>query len=205
MPILDLLIRATNDPPGVPYANNLDPTGGQRRIRYQGGEIVDVRIDAQWQSPLVGYGVVPLLSRKWRIIRVTDALEGDEDLVRAQDALRVEDVGKGFLPRIRLYRLQLNDLPSNVKNNLIPRKYPDVDHQFFLNHPGIRARLLEKYPGLSTLKANERRSTPWDLSVTRAQIIGFLKKKVDEPRDLSGFPIDDQETDQQIDIGDDIR
>jgi hypothetical protein len=195
MPVVDLIIRAVNIDPALPYS--------QRRLRYRGGEVVDIRVDTG-QNVLDGYGLIPLLSRRWRIVRVTDALDGDTGTLMSMGTVTPQQQGLGVTPRRRQWMIRLNDIPNSVKNQLIPRKYPDVDHAFFTSRPALRTALLNKFPGLATLPQNQRRSTLWDVSVTRSQIASFFLNKSSEGEDLSGFPTEPTIPDHQIDVGDNL-
>jgi hypothetical protein len=195
MPIVDLIVRAVNPPAILPYS--------QRRLRYRAGEVVGVRIDTG-QPILDGYGLVPLLSRRWRIIRVTDALIGDVGTLLGQGTVTPEQIGLGIQPQRRVWMVRINDVPNTIKNQIIPRKYPDINHTFFTSRPVLRAALLNKYPALATVPQNQRRSTLYDVSATRAQIAPFFFQKPAEGEDLDGNPTEPVIASQQIDVGDNL-
>lgn len=198
MPTVDLIVKAVGDDPlSVPYEI--------RRVRVQAGEIVGIRKAAALANALAGYGIVPLVSRAFRIVRVTDLAEGEAEMLLGADAALPGDEENNIAPRRRLWRVRLNEVPDSVRQSLIPRRLPDIDHQFFLDHPTARQRLLEKSPGLAELPPERRRPTPWDVAVNRSQIAPLFLQKAVEERDADQTPLEGPEVPQDIDTEDGIR
>ena len=182
MPTVDFILMATNHSPSHPYA--------LRRQRHAGGECVDYML----ATAASAYGVMPLVRRIFRIIRVTNATLADAQMVCGQEALTMEDIANNVTPRRRIWRLPLGNYPV-----MATRKAPDVDDPTFAT---IRDALLAQFPQLAAVPAGDRRQTIYDVQITRAQFIGALVQRPSEPRNLSGQPTEAVEPDYAIDVDD---
>jgi hypothetical protein len=180
MPTVDFFFKAARVPLTHPYE--------LKRLRHGSGEAVDYMLAGDAGS----YGVYPLVRRQWRIIRVTNCTLADAQMVCGPEALSVDDIGKGFLARRRVWRLPLGNYPA-----MATRKAPDVDDPVFA---GIRDAMLAAFPQLADVPLANRRQTIYDVQITRAQFIAALILRPNEPRDLSGQPTEAVEPDYTIDI-----
>jgi len=172
-----------------------------RRERPVAGEIVS------WRTPDTAekYGVITLLTSRFRIIRVTDVDEAQLYEWADKDALLDSDPVKGsdnyFPPRSRKYRAKIKNIPP-----LANRKYPDVTAPVFANHPVLVARMIEKFPELSDIKNNQKRDTIFDYQISGAVFASFFELKAEEPRDILSFkPKDDLVESQGLGEDDGIR
>lgn len=137
-----------------------DPGYSVRRLRDQAGEIVD------WLPDGMHPGNAIIDNPEYRIIQVTGAgmTETIAASVCAMDQLGPQDIGKNFLPRLKIWKLDYTLLPLAVLNAL------KVKIPFAI------------------------RGTIYDASYTLAQVNNVLRRKVDEPRNGQGLPTDDGET-----------
>lgn len=155
------------------------------------GEVVECRQVIPAESNLKinnNYGLNHLCMPEFGILRVTDITVEVPRMWCARETLEVDDLKKGFEGRARIWRCRISDFPPEWKDALRPRRLPDVDGEWFNANPVFNNRMQTAFPELSKLPADRRRDTPFDLKVTRDEIMPFFYLKGAEPRTHEGHP-----------------
>lgn len=168
MPTFDLFVKAVSANT-APYS--------VRRRRVEGGEVSHYVVDTQRYWP----GTVPLITRNWRWVRVTDAPAGLGEMLVGPDTLDVDDVGRGFEARRKIWRVRLKTL------DLFPRKMPNINAATW--SPEEVAALLAFRPALANTPAPARRPNRWDIRVPYSA--DLFRQKNPEGRDLDGLPVEE--------------
>ena len=173
--ILDLLVRADDDPSSHPYE--------KRRERIAGGEVVYI-----WENnALPGfseYGIMETTSDKFVIVRVPDAQNGDAALLTEEETAEIAPSLMVIRGRRRKRGLRMQDFTGVDKALLQSRRMPNVS----LIPLELRQPFIDAVPGIDKLPRGQVRDTVWDVSMTRAQIMSFLDTKPVEAKDGNGRP-----------------